>query len=272
MQLTDLQALYVKADNIAKKRYEWYERHGFKYMIASYFARISAFAFVAGGTVLPFTHCTFGGIFEHAAQAAVASLAIAGLLVLADQVFMLTNTWGRYASAKMRIKSLLEAGELEWEMRQKSLPQSGPVGDEQAKSAMVGFNALLSESWKVVETETSTWSSDIIKAMGLLQSRMDDQRKIADSWKAKPAELGAIQIHFKNNLAAGTEGTIIIGNESKPIQSPPGNLVFNGLMRAVHTVTILTKPPGVQQPRRSEVAVKLDSALATIDIDLNSFA
>jgi len=184
MQLSVLDEEYAKAVQLAESDYKWYWKNRLTYIALSWLLRGGAVACLAIGFLLPILHpdsrVSFLGIEAASGpQAAIAALLIAGLFVGINQVFMITSTWSRYALAMLRIRTLLRLVEWDW----KNL-RSGFVNDVDAdgvKKAFDLFKSLVAESSKVVETEATTWSSDLAKAVDNLAALIKEQRGAMDA-------------------------------------------------------------------------------------------
>ncbi len=179
MELTELENEYKVAVTQVTDDYNWYRRHRWGYIAFSWLIRVAATAGLAGGILLPLLNPTgavnFLGIsFASGAQAAIACLLVAGLLVGLNQVFLVTSTWSRYSGAMLRIKTLLRLIEWDWKILKSGF--DAQVDVDGSKKARELFRNVVAESSKIVETETVTWSSELAKAVESLASLIKDQR------------------------------------------------------------------------------------------------
>lgn len=179
MLLTDLEIEYANAVRTAKADHDWYRKHRWGYIAFSWLVRGAAVVGITAGILLPLLHPTgtvmlLGIGFTSGAQAAIASLLVAGLLLGLNQVFLITSTWSRYAGAMLRIGSLLRL--IEWDWKILKAGWAAEVDADGVRKARELFRNLVAESSKIVETETATWSSELAKAVESLAALIKDQR------------------------------------------------------------------------------------------------
>ena len=141
----ELQTKFDEAKSQAEKEYDWYAKRRWGYVILSWLTRGTAALLLASGVILPLTGSTAAIEILHLkftgpAQAGLACLALAGLLVGANQVFMISSTWIRYVGAMLKIRTLIKAAEFDWTAQKAGLTE--PVPTAEAQKALAAFNAL----------------------------------------------------------------------------------------------------------------------------------
>jgi gas vesicle protein len=139
---------------------------------------------LGAGVLLPLTvptgEATLVGIkFLSGAQAAIAALLLGGLLIGLNQVFLVTSTWARYATAMLRIGSLIRLLEWDWKIMAGGLKED--VSVDEAKRARELFRAAVADSAKITESETTAWSGELSKAIENLAALIKDQRGAVES-------------------------------------------------------------------------------------------
>ena len=209
MDIASLDAEFQKVKAIAQKEHDWYARHRWGYVVFSWLIRIMASACLLLATVLPLSKSvdpiTVLGIFAFAgpSQAAIACIALAGLAVAANQVFLISATWIRYVNAMMKIKTLILVAELDWRSQRDGL--TDPVPTLEVQKALSIFKALVVSSRQIVEAETSSWSAELVKAIEELKSLVQEQKATVDTMAKE--EQKAIEAAHKL-AAAPTLGTV----------------------------------------------------------------
>ena len=249
MKLQDLTAEYDKAVTTITNDFNWYKKNRLGYLFGSWAIRAAAALFLAAGVLLPLTvptgEVTFIGVrFSSGAQAAISALLLGGILIGLNQVFLVTSTWARYATAMLRIGSLIRILEWDWKI------MAGEFNDElsiqEAKKARELFRAAVADSAKITESETTAWSGELSKAVDSLatlikdqrgavetqlrelQKAQEDARKAAEQAKqeqekaaeaarraAAPLPNGAVRIKFEGaiNRLQGTVKVVLSGKE-----------------------------------------------------------
>ncbi len=193
MKLSALEEESAAAVKTVESDYKWYRSYRRAYIALSWLLRGGAAVGLAAGVLLPVLYpageVSFPGYkASSGAQAAIASLLIAGLLVGLNQVFLITSSWSRYALAMLRIRTLLRLFEWDWKTLKEGFPEN--VDADGTKKARDLFKALVGESSKIVETEATSWSSDLSKAVESLAALLKEQR---GAMEAQGKELQKLQ-------------------------------------------------------------------------------
>jgi hypothetical protein len=178
MTLAELDAVYAAAVQDAENEIDWYASHRWPWVILSWVTRSLAAVALVLGVILPLSKAPIP-FFESAAQAAVACIAFAGLLVGADRVFMISSTWARRVNAMMKIRTLQKATQLDWMALKTGL--ADPITPQDVQRALALFKTLVIGSRQIVEAETSSWSEELVKAVEQLQIMIGEQKTAADA-------------------------------------------------------------------------------------------
>jgi hypothetical protein len=112
--------------------------------------------------------------FEHTSQIALAALAVAGVLMAANQVFMITATWSRHTTALMKIETLRLVFDMEWQAFVDGLAET-PTRDDVNRAAEL-CRGLVLGARQVSEADTAAWSGELVRAVDNLQALIKEQR------------------------------------------------------------------------------------------------
>lgn len=178
MTLAELDVAFAAALQSAEKESNWYKDRRWTWIFLSWGMRILAAIALALGVILPLSRVSVPW-FEGAAQAAVACIAFAGLMIGADRVFMISSTWTRYVNAMTKIETLRKAAEFDWIALKTGL--ADPISTQDTQKAIGLFKALVIDSRKIVETETNSWSEELIKAVEQLRTMIGEQKAATDA-------------------------------------------------------------------------------------------
>lgn len=100
-------------------------------------------------------------------------------MIGADRVFMISSTWTRYVNAMTKIETLRKAAEFDWIALKTGL--ADPISTQDTQKAIGLFKALVIDSRKIVETETNSWSEELIKAVEQLRTMIGEQKAATDA-------------------------------------------------------------------------------------------
>jgi hypothetical protein len=106
------------------------------------------------------------------AEAAYISLAFGAVLLLIDQVFVVTSGWVRYMITELKLKAALSDLEFEWAER---FPRvvAGEGGADEAKAALAALRKARVAANEIVEAETRTWASELDRAKVALSEKIN---------------------------------------------------------------------------------------------------
>lgn len=258
--MQDLEARYAESVNRAKVEYDWYAKHRWGYYWTSLVLRFGAVVFLAIGAVLPFVHFDpqagyrlIGVPFEHPAQAAVACLVIAAILLAVNEVFMVTSTWTRYVGAMMKIRALMEVADWDWQVFRDTV--SEPLTSDDTKRATEICKTLALGARQVVEAETAAWTVELARAVDQLQSLIREQRTASLELEAKQQQAREAAERARGMVAVGalrvrvdgaterlvSERLVCVGEQRQPGTAFPGHVIVNDVQAGLQKVTVTAK-------------------------------
>ncbi len=206
-KLEKLDAAYDEAKKEAEEEYDWYAKRLWRYRLLTWVVRgLSAVALVLG-VLLPLSQSNdtvsiLRLTFSGPAQVGYACLAIAGLIIGADQVFMISSSWRRYTSAMTKIKTLIKSIEFDWKALREELTE--PVPLQESLKAISLFKTLVVGAREIVETETSAWSTDLVKALEQLRSLVNEQKTAVKSLANEEEKMREAAQKLANSTTVGS--------------------------------------------------------------------
>jgi len=255
MTLDELETAYAAAVKDAQREYDWYSRHRWSYVILSWLTRGLGAVALAFGVVLPLSNSTdaihfLSFTFAGPAQAAVACIAFAGLVVGANQVFMISATWVRYVSAMMKIKTLQKTTELDWFALKTGLAE--PMAPQDVQKALALFKALVVGSRQIVDAETSLWSAELVKAIEQLRALVSEQKTAVESLakeeqKTREAAQKLASASTHGTVRVKIEGAlerlvgpikVCVAGRSEDRNSPVTTVVLPEVISGAHRITL----------------------------------
>jgi hypothetical protein len=103
------------------------------------------------------------------------ALAIGAALVALDHFFGFSSGWMRYIAAEQRIRQLLEAFQLDWEMQKANWHEATP-SPEQIQGMLARAKEFTMEVTTAVRDETSDWIREFQGAIKQLEKPPRSQR------------------------------------------------------------------------------------------------
>jgi hypothetical protein len=289
MMLVDLDAAYTNVKNAAELQAKWYANNRRLYAVGTWGIRVLAGIALVLATILPLSGSTdpitlLGLTFSSAAQAAVACIALAGLLVGANQVFMISTTWSRYASAMIKIGTLLKIAELDWTAQKVELSATAPLSSADIQKAFGTFKALVVGTQQVVETETSNWSADLAKALEQLQGLIKEQKSAVETLAkeeqkaretaqtlASAATSGTIRVKIEGDVGRlASPFEISAGPSTEKIEDRRTTIVLSDVVGGVHTVTLSATDAHGKPIYAEDVVQVTPNAIARVTLSVPS--
>ncbi len=166
----------------------------------SLLVRSLAFILLVCGAVLPI----LAGIFNEVdcrlklTQFGVASLAIAGLLEIADRIFGWSTGWLRYIKTAMGMEDRTRKFQLEWANYMND--KIGSLTENDKKPLFTLAKQFLDDIYIMQIEETDKWVAEFINSTAVLRELIKTQRESADKSyseakeKQKAQEPGAIEL------------------------------------------------------------------------------
>jgi hypothetical protein len=182
--LADLDKEFEEKLSQTQQEHDWYKSHRWAYVWLSNVTRGIAAILLAFGVILPLAvtaeKISIGAMsFSGPAQLGVACIALAGLIIGANQVFLISSTWSRYVGAMMKLKTLQQIARVDWDMLKTKF--SDPLTPDDIVTALAHFKSLVADTRQIVETETASWSSDLAKAMDQLKVMVQEQKSVVEN-------------------------------------------------------------------------------------------
>jgi hypothetical protein len=171
-----LEQLYQDTLNISKQKRDWYWTSIKTKRWTSLVIRWVAFLLLVVGTALPI----LAGLSDEAAsrllctQIAVAMLAIAGLLQIADKIFGWSSGWMRYVTTVTAMESATNIFHIEWA---KHVCKPDPCGPSDLQPLFAISEALERELIKLQTEETNRWVTEFNAGLSLLDAAIKAQRE-----------------------------------------------------------------------------------------------
>lgn len=253
-----LPAIYARVEAVSKKSRSWYWASIETKRWTSLSVRFLAFGFLILGTALPILAGMRTAIQDRLeyTQLAVAFLAVAGLLQVADKVFGWSSGWMRYVSTVTAMENLARMFELEW--AKYLIAKNAPLelSDMQAMFEMA--KVFEQETLKLQVDETGKWVSEFNAGISLLDSLIKTQKEEAEKKfeavhtenlerkTAAAAKLaGAIELSF---VYEGQAQTLLVSlDENSAEQTSSRAWLARDVVPGIHAIEVrtLSEPPVV---------------------------
>lgn len=253
-------AIYAQVSAASNMMCDWYWSSIRTKRLTSLWARGFSFLFLLLGTSLPIFSALQKTDLDKLAftQWAVALLAAAGLVLVADRVFGWSSGWMRYITTATTMENLTQAFKLEW--GKFLVSKNGPLDINDAK-ALYDLGATLEQELRKLQgEETTKWVAEfntgITLLEGLIKTQREEIEKKLDAIRTTlTTQQQTAKAEEKTTLPGGIEATITHKAEVKAVRISLDNaqaLEFLGTIWAkadispgMHKVTIQTtsEPP-----------------------------
>lgn len=216
-------AIYERVGSASKMMCDWYWASIATKRNTSLVIRGLAFIFLLLGTSLPIFAALQGedGRKLLFTQWAVALLAGAGLLLVADRVFGWSSGWMRYITTVTTMENLTQAFCLEWG---KFLVAKTPPLDENDSKALYAMGMTLEhELRKLQADETTKWVAEFNSGISVLETLIKTQREETDKKlevirTSLNTQAKAAESEEKSKLPGSLEVTLTHKAEVKKVQ------------------------------------------------------
>jgi hypothetical protein len=251
-----LPIIYFHAQSASATIREWYWKSIRRKRNTSLGFRSGTFVLLIIGTLFPILAGLGDSPGERLryTQLGVVSLALAGLLQVADKVFGWSSGWLRYITTAMAMENLARKFELDWASY--IFEKSGDVGDNDKKPLFDLALKLEQDTTNLQGDETDKWVTEFSSSVALLgeliksqreagekaveaaRATMASQQKAAEE-HAKSLQSGGVEVGIKNNA----EPVLLnISVDAGPAQEFMGfSWAQAGLTPGHHTISI-TRP------------------------------
>lgn len=248
-------AIYAQVIAASKMMCDWYWSSIRTKRLTSLWARGFTFLFLLLGTALPILSALQKTDLDKLAftQWAVALLAAAGLMLVADRVFGWSSGWMRYITTATTMENLTQAFKLEW--GKFLVSKNGALDINDAKALYDLGAALEQELRKLQGEETTKWVAEfntgITLLEGLIKTQSEETEKKLDIIRTTlTTQQQTAKAEEKSKLPGGIEATITHKAEVKKVSISLDNKLeeeFLGTVWAkadispgMHKVTIKT--------------------------------
>lgn len=217
-----LQSIYEHIGNKSIQMCSWYWASIKSKRVTSLAVRAAAFIFLVIGTIFPIVAAlqTTAEQKLFFTQMAVAILATAGLLQLADRIFGWSSGWMRYITTVTTMENLTRAFQMEWA---KYLAfKKTDIDEVDVKALFELAKGLEQELLKLQAEETTKWVAEFNTGLALLETMIKSQREETDKkLEAIRTSLTVQETNAKANEVAQTPGALEVAltfkGEPKPV-------------------------------------------------------
>ena len=239
-----LKEIYSHAGTVSQRARTWYWRSIKTKKFSSLSIRFMTFLLLVCGAVLPILAGLFSlpDIRLQLTQIGVTSLAVAGLLQIADRIFGWSTGWLRYITTVMAMEDLTRKFELDW--TNYMIVKTGSIADIDKKPLFDLAKQFEDDISKKQNEETEKWVTEFNNSTALLSELIKSQRESAEKSyadekdKQKAQQPGAIKLTVKYQAAPlAIKIAIDNGNEESFIGTNWSKL---GLSPGLHEVCVST--------------------------------
>jgi hypothetical protein len=172
-----LASIYAYTTSTSKEICDWYWKSISTKRKTSLVARGLAFLLLVAGTALQIYTTTLKEAADKLtlAQLAVASLAIAALILVGDRAFGWSSGWMRYVTTVTTMENLTRAFHLEW--AKYLVSKTTPLDAADTKALFDLARGLEQELLKLQADETTKWVAEFNAGISLLESAIKTQRE-----------------------------------------------------------------------------------------------
>jgi hypothetical protein len=216
-------SIYARVESTSTTIIGWYWRSIKTKRWTSLGVRLMAFVLLIPGTALPILSAVLEKTDLRLAltQIAVALLAVAGLLQVADKVFGWSSGWMRYIATATSMENLTRTFELEW--AKLLIQKISPLDESDIKALFDLAKGLEQNLLKLQAEETGKWVSDFSAGISLLDSliktqREETEKKLEALQTAMTAQKDAIKAEEKGKQPGALEVSLIHKAEPKPLK------------------------------------------------------
>jgi hypothetical protein len=218
-----LESIYSYITTFAASTTGWYWKSIKTKRRTSIAIRTISFLLLAFGTAAQFYASTVIDVQNrlYTTQAAIASLAIAALMTVADRAFGWSGGWLRYVLTVTTMENLIRAFQLEW--AKYFVAKVGEADTNDVKALLLLTQGLEQELLKLQGEETTKWATEFNAGIAILESAIKTQReeteKKADTIRTTLAtQEAAAKAQEKANATGSLEVTLTHAAEIKKVQ------------------------------------------------------
>jgi low affinity Fe/Cu permease len=218
-----LPAIYAYTTETAKQISDWYWANIGTKRVTSLSARGIAFSLLLVGTSLQIYATTLDIAAQKllSTQLALAAIAIAALVQLADKIFGWSSGWMRYITTVTTMENLIRVFQLEW--AKFIVSKTTPLDISDTKALFDLAQKLEQEILKLQADETTKWVSEFNTGISILdaaiKSQREDTEKKLDAIRITLASQdAATKADEKGKVPGGIEVNFSYKTEAKKVQ------------------------------------------------------
>lgn len=196
-----LPEIYLHATTVSKAARTWYWHSIKTKRISSLCVRGVTFALLVCGAILPILAALYSRpeIRLQFTQLGVATLAVAGLLQVADRVFGWSTGWLRYMTTVTAMEDLTRKFELDW--ANYIISKTDNITDNDKKPLFDLAKGLEDGIAKLQSDETDKWVTEFTSSIALLGELIKSQRESAE----KTSETARLAVATQQTAAEAKE-------------------------------------------------------------------
>jgi len=218
-----LASIYAYITSSSKEICEWYWKSIKSKRKAALLARGVAFGLVILGTAFQIYATTLEPPSAKLwwSQFAIASLAVAALVLVGDRAFGWSSGWTRYITTVTTMENLTRAFQLEWAKHLVS--KAGPLDTADIKALFDLARGLEQELLKLQADETTKWVTEFNAGIALLESAIKTQREETEKKldvirTTLASQETAAKAEEKSKATGSLEVTLTFKGEVKKVQ------------------------------------------------------
>jgi hypothetical protein len=270
-----LESIYAYITDFAASTTGWYWKSIKTKRRTSIAVRALSFLLLAFGTSAQFYASTVGEVQSRLdiTQTAIAALAIAALMTVADRAFGWSGGWLRYILTVTTMENLVRAFQFEWAKH--FVSKDGAVNSDDVRALFLLAQGLEQELLKLQGDETTKWATEFNAGIAVLESAIKTQReetdKKVDSIRTTLAsQEAAAKAEEKSKATGSLEVTLVHANEIKKVQielDSEAPAEFLGTSWAKLNVS-----PGQHEIRISTIDAPVQTIAKVVDVQSSAVA
>lgn len=270
-----LESIYLYITSFAASTTGWYWKSIKTKRRTSITIRTLSFFLLAFGTAAQFYASTVSDvqIRLETTQTAIASLAIAALMTVADRAFGWSGGWLRYVLTITTMENLIRAFQLEW--AKYFVSKVGEADSNDVKALFLLTQGLEQELLKLQGEETTKWATEFNAGIAILESAIKTQReeteKKADTIRTTLAsQEAAAKAQEKTKATGSLEVTLIHAAEIKKVQ-----IKFDSEVPVEFLGTSWAKlniPPGQHEIHITTIEAPVQTIAKVVDVQPSALA
>lgn len=270
-----LESIYLYITTFATSTTGWYWKSIGAKRTTSLIIRTLSFLLLAIGTAAQLYAATVIDVQNrlYTTQAAIACLAIAALMTVADRAFGWSSGWLRYILTVTTMENLIRAFQLEW--AKFFVSKVGDADANDVKTLFLLAQGLEQELLKLQGEETTKWAAEFNAGIAILESAIKTQRdeteKKVDSIRTTLASQEAeAKAQEKDKANGSLEVTLVHATDVKKVQikfDSEAPVEFLGTSWAKLNIS-----PGQHQINISTIEAPIQTIAKVVDVQPSAVA